>query len=255
MAQCLRQAHSGRRLQAIGETAVERVDIESCEDRLQIVMHRARYDFVLDRLPPGEAILEIGVGAGVFSQELLAKAASYKGIDFDKETADEARRRSGGKADIIQADARTLPFQDEQFSFVVCLEVLEHLGDWQAGVRHIHRCLKADGKAIISVPYRRVGGKSESNQYHLYEPGEHELVSLFREFFKDVEIYYQYFLETPLMSIARLLHVRRVLGLHRIYADLSAGKPHATERLKIGHESKGFKMAVILVAKGKKQTV
>ena len=27
--------------------ALERVDINQCEDRLQIVMHRARYDFVL----------------------------------------------------------------------------------------------------------------------------------------------------------------------------------------------------------------
>jgi 2-polyprenyl-3-methyl-5-hydroxy-6-metoxy-1,4-benzoquinol methylase len=231
---------------------MERVNVESCEDRLQIAMHRARYDFVLDRLPAGETILEVGVGAGVFSQELMAKGVSYKGIDYDKETADAARHRSGGKADIIQADARKLPFGGDQFSFIVCLEVLEHLGDWKAGVRNIHRCLKADGKVIISVPYRRVGGKSESNPYHLYEPGEHELVSLFTELFTDVEVYYQYFLETRLMTAARQLHVRRLLGLHRIYADLSAGEPHAIARLKIGHESKGKTMAVILVAKGKK---
>jgi len=228
------------------------VNIESCEDRLQIAMHRARYDFVLDRLPAGEAILEIGVGAGIFSQELMAKGASYKGIDFDKDTVDAACRRSGGKADIIQADARKLPFNDDQFSFIVCLEVLEHLGDWQAGVRHIHRCLKSEGKAIISVPYRRVGGKSESNQYHLYEPGEQELVALFSDLFKDVEVYYQFFTETRLMTAARLLKLRRLLGLHRIYADLSTGEPHAIARLNIGHQSRGMTMAVILVAKRKK---
>ena len=228
------------------------MNIESCEDRLQIAMHRARYDFVLDRLPAGEAILEIGVGAGIFSQELMAKGASYKGIDFDKDTVDAACRRSGGKADIIQADARKLPFNDDQFSFIVCLEVLEHLGDWQAGVRHIHRCLKSEGKAIISVPYRRVGGKSESNQYHLYEPGEQELVALFSDLFKDVEVYYQFFTETRLMTAARLLKLRRLLGLHRIYADLSTGEPHAIARLNIGHQSRGMTMAVILVAKRKK---
>src|SRR5580698_7268790 len=108
---------------------MERVNVENCDDRLQIAMHRARYDFVLDRLPAGETILEVGVGAGIFSKELMAEAASYKGIDYDKETADEARRRAGGTADIIQADARKLPFGDDQFSFIVCLEVLEHLGD------------------------------------------------------------------------------------------------------------------------------
>src|ERR1700761_5874577 len=123
---------------------MERVNVEACEDRLQIAMHRARYDFVHDRLPAGESVLEVGVGAGVFSKELISKASSYKGIDYDQETADAARRRAGN-ADIIQADARKLPFDDDQFSFIVCLEVLEHLGDWQAGVRHIHRCLKPEG--------------------------------------------------------------------------------------------------------------
>jgi hypothetical protein len=55
-----------------------------------------------------------------------------------------------------------------------------------------------------------------------------------------------------LMTVARLLHVRRFLGLHRIYADLSVGAPRATMRLKIGPESKGMTMGVLLVARGKK---
>jgi SAM-dependent methyltransferase len=231
---------------------MERVNINDSEDRLQIVMHRARYDFVLDRLPAGETILEVGVGAGVFSQELMAKGASYKGIEYDPDACAEARRRAGGTTDIMQGDARKLPFAADQFSFIVCLEVIEHLGDWQAGVRNIHRCLKPDGTVIVSVPFRRIGGKSESNQYHIYEPGEQEFVSLFRELFKDIEVYYQFFTETPLMTAARVLHARRLLGFHRIYADLSVGNPQATARLKIESKSRGMTMGLLLVAKGKK---
>ena len=43
---------------------LERVDINQCEDKLQIILHRARYDFVLARLMPNQSVLEIGTGCG-----------------------------------------------------------------------------------------------------------------------------------------------------------------------------------------------
>lgn len=232
--------------------ALERINIETSEDRLQSVLHRARYDFVLDRLKGGETILEIGTGPGVFSKELLARSGRYKGIEYDKDTCEEARRQTDGKAEIIQADARNLPLADSEFSLVVCLEVLEHLGDWRAGVQSIHRCLKSDGTAIVSVPYRRIGGKSESNPYHLYEPGEQELISLFRRLFSDVKVYYQFFAETRWMTFARTFHIRRLFGLEGAYAGLSNGQPQQISRLKIEPKPRGMKISVILTAKGKK---
>jgi|ERR1017187_1370932 ubiquinone/menaquinone biosynthesis C-methylase UbiE len=231
---------------------LERLDIDHSEDRLQIVLHRARYDFVLARLTPRQQVLEIGTGAGVFAKELSIKSGSYIGIEFDHDACAEALRKTEGKAEIIQADARNLPFKDDQFSFIVCLEVLEHLGDWRAGVKHIHRCLQPEGTAIISVPYRCIGGKSGTNKYHLYEPGERELVSRFKQLFKNVEIYYQYFEEEWWMTVARKLHVRRFFGLAGIYTDLSAGLPRATSKLYIDEQSKGMNITLLLVVSGKK---
>ena len=112
---------------------LERLDVDHSEDRLQIILHRARYDFALARLTPGQQVLEIGTGSGVFARELSMKSGSYIGIEFDRDACAEAVRKTEGKAEIIQADARNLPFNDDQFSFIVCLEVLEHLGDWRAG--------------------------------------------------------------------------------------------------------------------------
>src|SRR5580658_636615 len=171
--------------------ALERVDVENCADRLQIVLHRARYDFVISRLQPGQKVLEIGTGAGTFTRELFPRCASYLGVEFDEAACQMARLKTEGRAKVIQADARQLPLADNEFSFIICLEVLEHLGDWQAGVRNIHRCLQPGGMAIISVPWRRTGGKSETNEYHPYEPGEDELLALFRQLFQTVEVYYQ----------------------------------------------------------------
>jgi hypothetical protein len=106
--------------------------------------------------------------------------------------------------------------------------------------------------AIVSVPYRRVGGKSKTNEYHVYEPGEEELVSLFQQLFSTVEVRYQYFEETWPMSLARTLHLRRLLGLHRAYADLSAGTPAALEKLHIHPQPRGMKLGLIVAASGRK---
>ena len=101
--------------------ALERVDIEDCGDRLQIILHRARYDFVLARLPAGRRVLEIGTGPGTFTKELFPKCHSYVGVEFDQATCLEARRKTENRAEIIQADARQLPFADNEFSFIICL--------------------------------------------------------------------------------------------------------------------------------------
>ena len=229
---------------------LERMDITKSEDALQLVLHRNRYDFVLARLLPGQDVLEIGTGLGNLTRELLPKCGSYAGVEYDPAACAEARRRTG--AEILEADARELPFADNRFSFIVCLEVLEHLGDYQSGVRHIHRCLRPDGVAIVSVPYRRSGGPSRANPYHVYEPGEDELVSLFHRLFANVETHYQFFEETPWMTLARRLHIRRLVGLDGIYADLSAGLPHAVSRLRIGPERQGLVEGLMVVASGKK---
>jgi ubiquinone/menaquinone biosynthesis C-methylase UbiE len=231
---------------------LERVDIEACADPLQIVLHRARYDFVLARLPPGQQVLEIGTGPGTFTRELWPKCAGYVGVEYDAATCEEARRKTEHRAEILQGDARCLPLADNRFSFIVCLEVLEHLGDWRAGVGHIHRCLQPGGMGVISVPWRRTGARSETNEFHLYEPGEAELVAEFRRLFARVEVFYQYFEESPGMTLARRLHLRRILGWHQIYADLSAGRPHAIARLRIDQKARGLKNTLLIVASGKK---
>ena len=231
--------------------ALERMDIDNCDDPLQVALHCHRYDFVLARLPAGQNVLEIGTGLGTFTKKLLPRCGSYVGVEFDPVACLEAQKKNH-PAEIIEADARKLPFADNQFSFIVCLEVLEHLGDWQAGVKNIHRCLRTDGTAIISVPHRYSGGKSAANQFHLYEPGERELVSLLKQLFANVEIHYLYFEETLGMTIARIFHLRRLLGLDRIYADLSAGLPSATTRLCVSPRQKGMKISLLAVVSGKK---
>ncbi len=119
-------------------------------------------------------------------------------------------------------------------------------------MHHIHRCLQKNGVAIISVPYRRRGGRSKTNEYHIYEPGERQLVEELNRFFDRVEIEYQFFKESFFMSLARTLRVRRFVGLAKLYSDLSRGEPYTLDRLILSDRPKGLKIGIVIVATGKK---
>lgn len=52
----------------------------------------------------------------------------------------------------IQADARNLPFSNNSFEVVICLDVLEHIEEDDLVIQEIHRVLKSGGRFLISVP-------------------------------------------------------------------------------------------------------
>jgi ubiquinone/menaquinone biosynthesis C-methylase UbiE len=228
--------------------AVERLDLEQTKDRLQVVLHQQRYDFVLARLCPEDSVLEVGTGTGSFSQIVLGRCKGYTGLEYDASACELTRSRLQGRAALFQGDAQAMPFPGGSFSAIVCLEVLEHLQDYRKAVGEIHRCLRSGGRALISVPYRRRGGPNPKNRFHIYEPGELALVAAFRQYFTRVEAFYQYFQESTWMTLARNLRLRSLLGLAPVYRDLALGTPQMTARLRIAAKPGGLKINLLLVA-------
>ena len=54
----------------------------------------------------------------------------------------------------VQADICNLPFSDQQFDWVVCNHVLEHIPNDKIAMQEIYRVLKPGGTAILQVPLR-----------------------------------------------------------------------------------------------------
>ena len=52
----------------------------------------------------------------------------------------------------IRADVCNLPFNENEFDFVLCNHVLEHVYDDEKAMKEIYRVLKHKGKAILQVP-------------------------------------------------------------------------------------------------------
>lgn len=57
-------------------------------------------------------------------------------------------------ADFVrEMDVTALPLENEQFDWVICNHVLEHVEDDRQAMREIYRVLKPGGRAVLQVPY------------------------------------------------------------------------------------------------------
>jgi SAM-dependent methyltransferase len=70
---------------------------------------------------------------------------------------EEGRRPGEIENDIRYEDLTSLSFADNEFDCIICMEVLEHIPDYQAGLREMARTLKPGGRALLSFPW--LGGE------------------------------------------------------------------------------------------------
>lgn len=113
-------------------------------------------------------VLDVGCGYGYSSRNY----ASYVGIDVDPDVIDEAKRLNP-QHDFIVASATSLPFPDNSFDTVLCLEVIEHLDDYHQFLTEARRVLSPGGVLIVSTP----NPNKYPNPYHVREIAYSELRS------------------------------------------------------------------------------
>ncbi len=104
------------------------------------------------RIPPGIAgasgtLLDIGA-ADRWVEPHLPTGVDYVALDYPS----TGRDLYGARPHVF-ADAAHLPFCEECFEGVICLEVLEHVPDPARVMNQIARVLKPGGRAWISMPF------------------------------------------------------------------------------------------------------
>jgi SAM-dependent methyltransferase len=88
-----------------------------------------------------EEVLDVYCGARPYD-DLLPPGAAVTGLDV--------RGNPYGVADVVTDEF--LPFADESFDLVMCIEGLHYVADPEEGVAEIRRVLRPGGRALISVP-------------------------------------------------------------------------------------------------------
>ncbi len=121
-------------------------------------------------------VLEVGCGEGVVLAALAARlpGTRFDGLELDQTALGEARVRCPS-ATLVRGDACELPFGDQCFDLVVCLEVLEHLPEPLRALRELRRV--ARGGCLLSVPHEpffRAGNVLRGkNLARLGDPSDH----------------------------------------------------------------------------------
>jgi SAM-dependent methyltransferase len=107
----------------------------------------------LVRVTGARQILDVGCGEGFTLHRLRQEGvrASMVGIDYSSAALSWGRAQDIAHSPVNVADAHRLPFPNNSFDLVLCLEVLEHLPDSSLGLRELLRV--THNHVMVSVPH------------------------------------------------------------------------------------------------------
>lgn len=138
----------GRKLAALGAEAVWNWASPAGRRRAD---RRASLIARIGRIGPGDRVLEIGCGTGLFSRKVHGlSGAKITATDISEELLSLARREFP-EGDFRRADAMKMPFSDGEFDVVFGSSILHHL-DFEKTLREILRVLKSGGRMVFAEP-------------------------------------------------------------------------------------------------------
>ena len=105
----------------------------------------------------GKDVLEIGCGTGVHTKLLAEAGARVSAVDLTPTAIELTRRRlelAGLSADVREADAESLPYDDSSFDFMWSWGVIHHSADTDRVIAEIARVLRPGGRLAFMVYHR-----------------------------------------------------------------------------------------------------
>ena len=106
-------------------------------------------DYVWNKLR-GSTVLEVGCGAGRFTEILLNAGAKVYSTDLSLAVeVNQSNFPLSAQHKILQADVAHLPFKPESFDIVFCLGVIQHTPDPEETIKHLSDHLAPGGWLVI----------------------------------------------------------------------------------------------------------
>jgi SAM-dependent methyltransferase/glycosyltransferase involved in cell wall biosynthesis len=110
-------------------------------------------------LRPGAKVLDFASGSGYVSE--LLNRVGYITVAFDldpgllaigRERLTMDTRCDPARTSFVLGDGLCLPFLNESFDGIICMNALHHMPDYHAALAEMHRVLRPGGRAVFSEP-------------------------------------------------------------------------------------------------------
>ncbi|NLE36548.1 MAG: homoserine O-acetyltransferase, partial [Pirellulaceae bacterium] len=171
--------------------------------------HRIDYDSIVELIPPGASVLDLGCGTGGLLARLRDRGHRHiMGLERDEPSILRCVQRG---LDVVQADLNEglAPFVDKQFDFVVLSQTLQTVIDVR---RVLDEMLRVGQRAVVSfpnlgyAPYRRElaeegrAPRADDEGYHWYDTPNVRFLTIadFDAFCRDqkIDVHKQVWLDT-----------------------------------------------------------
>jgi ubiquinone/menaquinone biosynthesis C-methylase UbiE len=125
-------------------------------------------DHVLESLPRGGFLLDLGCGTGLFVRRYAEEGGRAVGLDISPRMVKQGRCRGNG-SDLLVGTAEILPFRAETFDALASLLAFSYLPDPEAMLRESYRVLKPGGRIAICTLSRTLFTSLVPLVYHVGE--------------------------------------------------------------------------------------
>jgi ubiquinone/menaquinone biosynthesis C-methylase UbiE len=109
----------------------------------------------LEIIKPDNKLIDLGCGNGVFLNKVKQKFPNMWvfGLDISSVAIQQLKEFYGIDGIVSKLPEIPYPIVDNQFDYVIMLEVVEHIEEEKGLMFNAFRILKPGGKVIIAVPY------------------------------------------------------------------------------------------------------
>ena len=193
----------------------------------KVPVQEAAYRFLTDtQIQEGDAVLDIGFGLGYGMEIMAEKCGDLVGIDVDKQAVllkDGLIANEPKIIDIKHYDGLNIPYDDNSFDIVTCVDVIEHVPDYMCLLKDMLRVSRQ--VVFVSTPNRRQEytkkDGSPKNRWHLREWSVEEFNKIIAQQATEFDMYYLdgpfkgpfYIKEKPGKETMALMAVCRVSNL------------------------------------------
>jgi len=102
-------------------------------------------------------VLDLGVGPGRWSRELVRLGYAVTGVDISERMLEVARNNiKSGRFKTVNSDMETLPFEDSEFDAVNCIRAVKYAKNYKNVFIGMNRVLKKNGRLVLEVSNKSI---------------------------------------------------------------------------------------------------